>query len=383
MATLIFFTHSFPFGHQEYFIETEIQYLAKAYEKIIIVPFVYGDSHSSRVIPKNVEVLNPILEETSKFSILLHGILNLSTIKPFLLDFSLSKLIPMLKHTIIARFLATHSQYKALMAIPDSVAYFYWGTNWSNVLAFKKAAMPSVVRFHGYDLYQRLNFHLPFRKSLFKNIDHPIFISQHGLQYASKKYDLNAQSLILARLGVEHRGFSKPSIDGVFRIVSCSNLVPLKRVALLSKAIESIKEVKIEWTHFGDGPEKNAILKNASLKFKGRVSNKEVQDFYLTNPVDLFINVSESEGLPVSIMEALAAGIPVMATDAGGTNEIVKEILPIQINPLQLADRIKDFFLQNYENKMIREQAFETWQKIANAKDNYLKFSSFLVSLKN
>ncbi|NCO54621.1 MAG: glycosyltransferase, partial [Bacteroidetes bacterium] len=39
--------------------------------------------------------------------------------------------------------------------------------------------------------------------------------------------------------------------------------------------------------------------------------------------VDLFINVSESEGIPVSIMEALSAGIPVIATNVGGTNEIV------------------------------------------------------------
>ena len=55
----------------------------------------------------------------------------------------------------------------------------------------------------------------------------------------------------------------------------------------------------------------------------GNVQNSEIQKFYSKNNVDIFINFSNSEGIPVSIMEALSYGIPVVATDVGGTSEIV------------------------------------------------------------
>ena len=47
-------------------------------------------------------------------------------------------------------------------------------------------------------------------------------------------------------------------------------------------------------------------------------------DWYRRNRVDLFISLSSSEGLPVSMMEAISFGIPILATDVGGVSEIVK-----------------------------------------------------------
>ncbi|MBK8368427.1 MAG: glycosyltransferase [Bacteroidetes bacterium] len=48
-------------------------------------------------------------------------------------------------------------------------------------------------------------------------------------------------------------------------------------------------------------------------------------DFYKDKPVDLFVNVSEIEGIPVSIMEAISFGIPCIGTNVGGVSEIVNE----------------------------------------------------------
>ena len=39
--------------------------------------------------------------------------------------------------------------------------------------------------------------------------------------------------------------------------------------------------------------------------------------------MDYFINLSDSEGIPVSIMEAMSVGIPIIARDVGGNREIV------------------------------------------------------------
>ena len=45
----------------------------------------------------------------------------------------------------------------------------------------------------------------------------------------------------------------------------------------------------------------------------GEVENKEAKAFFLNNAVDFFINASESEGVPVSIMEAMSASVPAIA----------------------------------------------------------------------
>ena len=59
------------------------------------------------------------------------------------------------------------------------------------------------------------------------------------------------------------------------------------------------------------------------IRFTGPISNNKVFELYRTTPIDLFINVSKSEGIPVSIMEALSVSIPVLATNCGGIEEIV------------------------------------------------------------
>lgn len=46
---------------------------------------------------------------------------------------------------------------------------------------------------------------------------------------------------------------------------------------------------------------------------------------YSEHPVDVFINLSTNEGVPVSIMEAISFDIPIVATDVGGTSEIVTD----------------------------------------------------------
>jgi glycosyltransferase involved in cell wall biosynthesis len=58
-----------------------------------------------------------------------------------------------------------------------------------------------------------------------------------------------------------------------------------------------------------------------SLNFVGETSNVNK---YLFNS-DLFMLISNYEGLPVSIIEALSVGIPIIASDVGGVNELVKE----------------------------------------------------------
>jgi glycosyltransferase involved in cell wall biosynthesis len=72
----------------------------------------------------------------------------------------------------------------------------------------------------------------------------------------------------------------------------------------------------------GDGPERSALeqlardLNLQNTEFVGRVGHDQVIELYDAN--DIFLNGSEIDNQPLSILEAFACGLPVVTTDAGG-----------------------------------------------------------------
>jgi glycosyltransferase involved in cell wall biosynthesis len=151
--------------------------------------------------------------------------------------------------------------------------------------------------------------------------------------------------------------------------------------------LSEIKNLKITWVHFGDGP-KLAEIKalaleilssNITFEFKGRVTNKEVLTWYAENNPSLFINVSTTEGIPVSIMEAMSFGIPVIATDVGGCSEIVNNEngMLLSANPTreEIADGIvKLMQFSKPEFNLKKRSALNTFNEKFNAEMNYKDF---------
>lgn len=175
---------------------------------------------------------------------------------------------------------------------------------------------------------------------------------------------------------------NEPSSDGVFRILTCSRTSPEKRLHLLCETLRVWPEdaTEIEWTHLGDGPLQEEIThlasqihgKNVSIVLAGGKSHAEVLDFLANMPVDLFVNVSSTEGLPVSIMEAISFGIPVAATDVGGTRELVSDrvgyLLAEDFSPAELCDVLVRFAsLAPSEREEYRNNAYKLWQEQFNA----------------
>ncbi len=121
-------------------------------------------------------------------------------------------------------------------------------------------------------------------------------------------------------------------------------------------------------------------------RFAGEVKNRELMDFYARTPVDCFVNTSSSEGLPVSIMEACSFGIPVLATDVGGTSEIVREgkngfLLKPDFAPGELAQRIRELIrMPQSEKQALRGASRQIWQDNFCSETNYRKFARALLS---
>ncbi len=406
-SKLIFFTYNFPYGDGETFISNELNYLSETFSKIYIIPLFYGNKKTPREVPGNIVFSEPLLTfdiKKNKLKLLFFGIFNFS---PFL--FSVSEFLSgevykkrrwmknWLGSTLIIRIILKKITANIFYnKIHDrSLFYFYWGDKSSGIIPFikKQKSNPIVVRFHNSDLYEEIKGgYIPFRKELLKNIDHAVFISEEGKEYLLKKYSsINFKSRVF-RLGVKANRISKCSSDNIVRIISCSYVVPIKRVQLILEALSQLKH-QIIWTHFGDGPLLNdlknmtkSLKNNITVNFLGHLSNKEVLNYYCNNPIDLFINVSESEGIPVSIMEAISCGIPIIATNVGGTSEIVTDkfgiMLPKNISASELSRTIDEFISKSVEDKnKMKLNAFSHWKKNFNADTNYQEFAKFLFTL--
>jgi len=221
-----------------------------------------------------------------------------------------------------------------------------------------------------------------------RSVDRLFPVSEHGLLYLQKRYP-RAHS-VLSRLGVQKApALSHPSEDGRMRVVTCSYMVPVKRLDSWVRALTRC-QVPVLWTHIGTGPEEQKIRAMAAglpahvqWRILGELSNEAVLRYYATHSVDLFVNVSESEGLPVSIMEAFSFGIPVAATSAGGTGELISGdngiLWSVDVSPEEIAVAIDNFATlpQGAKEKM-RNAAVKTWESDVNADRQYSQFIKLL-----
>lgn len=116
---------------------------------------------------------------------------------------------------------------------------------------------------------------------------------------------------------------------GDVRIISVGNLRQVKRHDLLLEAVarfqSSSKRFQGRWVRviiLGEGPEREALEKHArrldvDLKMPGRVSRV----FEWLAASSIYVHSSDSEGSSNAIIEAMLVGLPIVATDAGGTAE--------------------------------------------------------------
>ena len=148
------------------------------------------------------------------------------------------------------------------------------------------------------------------------------------------------------------------------RLIGVGRLVPSKRFDLAISVLGHLKAVDIELVIAGDGPERarlESLAKGLPVSFLGHVSDRRALADLLRSS-DVLVMPSASEGYPNAVLEALACGLPVVASDVPGiravagvgvrlvddnTNEwcnAIREALaaPPVTSP-QIADRILSF----------------------------------------
>ena len=373
---LIYFTSAYPYNLGEQWKTNELKELVHYFDDITIIPYS-SDADTHVDVPEGVKVLPPLfkkwgepLKKTDLVKILLH-----KHRARFLAEFFDKKVYKNKNHFIswatvslkIIRLLE-HPTIKMVVneMDKDTVWYFYWGIGSCEIMPFVPSGKlkKSIVRVHNFDLYEERHYgYIAYRKPLLKSISYMIPIAENGKEYIGERYPFSEPKLKLMRLGsINATGaVSKPSTDRVLRVVSCSLMAPVKRIHLMLEAVKHL-EIPVRWTHVGDGPledELRELHKQYDLgdkfTFQGFIKSDKIIEFYAQHSFDIFVNVSSAEGVPVSIMESFSVGIPVLATDVGGTSEIVDEkvggLLDKDITGKELAIELTKFYNRSTDEK--------------------------------
>ena len=350
--TILYLTDHWPYPPGESFVSNEIRDLAPHFDKILLLPTTMDPlGEMTREIPENCEVLTDVharmLSQWNRRGFL--GRLGAGiNVKGVMREVLASR--PFAPREVIGEAaqiqVACDSIEKVLGSRFSEIdgAVSFWLNRGASIAAELSRRHKKIVSFsrgHGGDIYaERVGKkYLPMQGFALRELYAILPDSHAGVVHLREKYPKFAHKVELGRLGVDEHEPAAASNDERLHVVSVSSLLPVKRVHLIAAALTHTQR-KIKWTHVGGGDTLSEVLvevgkigDNVEVDLKGQVTHENVLKWFEENPADVFVNVSSSEGLPVSIMEAFSYGIPAIATAVGGMPEIVTEDCGVLLNP--------------------------------------------------
>lgn len=411
--TLIFFTASFPYriAGEQTFISPELKFLSSHFNKVVLVPLTVDDAPFSLSEYENVRV-DTSLAVTLKNRKLFYKIarcgkalFSLFFFNAFWQDkgdgvFNKVKITlgEIYRASEVKKWLTYH--FDSLPADESCILYTYWFdfATLGCTMFHDSRIKNKVTRAHGYDVYDfGVKFRSEFlRKYALSRLGGVYVVSDEGKEYLQSRFPVYQDKIYKMYLGTHrHSDVMCQVVPDKFCVFSCSFMNPVKRNDLLASYMiafaKSFPSFTIVWTHAGGGPLLEDVklivekepCKNLQVMFLGSVDNKTIVDFYTTQPVDIFVSLSESEGLPVSMMEAQSFGVPIVATGVGGVPEIVIEnetgfLLTPDPEIEEFCNKIS-FFLDKKKASPMRIKSYMNWERRFNAKKNH---SDFVLQMK-
>lgn len=401
-----FLYENYPYGNAEAFVEYEMRELAKNSDKNYnLYSFCTYCGGRKRFVPDNVNIIDVC--EKKSFASFVKALFSMFSGE------SLKEIISVFKEKHsegIARCIWRIYRYQVDAASfislykkkhkkgENDVLVSYWLNQYAFSLVKLKRRFPEikiVSRGHGYDVYKE-RCYLPFRHTILSGLDRVYLINHRNKQYFEDNY---GDWLDTSKIEIEHLGVTVPektaevNLDGVFRVVTCSSVIPLKRLDLMIDALSLIKDKNIEWVHFGGGPLFDKIkayaeekLKNTSIKyvFMGQKSISDIQRYYATTSINLFVNCSDTEGTPVSVMEAMSYGIPAIARNVGGNSEAVGDdcgkLIPSVASAEALKAAIESFYDMDKDSYFAKRRAAR--QKIEREFNAAITYKEYIGKIK-
>lgn len=390
-------TTAFPYGTSEQFLEEEVQYWAEDIRfKVGIYPAKI--SEIERKIPKNIIILKSRKKGLNLFSFFLLIFQSFFWREIYYLikskKISIKNLLRAIKYGGLIYQSYINLKYQKYN---PEVYYSYWADYYSYgaLLLKEERNIKVITRMHGYDLYEHLYLknYVPYKRYFLKKYDRVFLLSENAKKYVLENYGLNPKKIKINPLGVKVSDeiLHYKTVDKliILNILSISNIIKLKRIDkiidTLSKFSLENRNLTINWHHYGSGECENIIKDYAKKKliynnihyiFKGAVDNTVLLNKIKNTNYDLIINSSESEGVPVSLMEAMARGIIPIAPDIGGISSLVNNLNGYLISKEAKVEEIyyalrKYIYLDKVEKMNKKKLAIEKVKNCYNSELNY------------
>ena len=157
--------------------------------------------------------------------------------------------------------------------------------------------------------------------------------------------------------------------EGPLELLTVASLSPRKGQETLLEALSKLRDERheVRLTIVGDGPSRRDIERraeelglNGAVTFAGAMGHDEVPRFY--DEADAFCLPSFSEGVPVVLMEAMASGLPVVATNVMGVPELVADGCGLLVAPAR-PDEIAEALARLGEDPKLRRKLGEAGRR--------------------
>jgi len=236
---------------------------------------------------------------------------------------------------IFSRALLKREQYDVVHA------FFSVPSGFTALLLKWEFGTPYIVSLRGADVpgyserFSQLYFFLkPLSRLIWKNATNVVANSE-GLRDLARETDPH-QKIPVIRNGVDTERFCPDEArrdENIFVVTSGATRVTARKglrylVEAVAMLAPQYPELRLDI--LGDGDEKESLEAlsaeqklGTSVRFLGRIPREETYQYY--QRADLFVLPSANEGMSNAMLEALASGLPIFATDTGGTKELVED----------------------------------------------------------
>ena len=271
--------------------------------------------------------------------------------------------IPLLIKKYVEKYamMFLYKKIQAEFGKPDIVHSHFYRISVGVEAFFHKTGIPVVFTEHSSEIAQRklskINRNIVY--NAYRRAARVIAVSQPLSAYISEGAGIRV-SVVPNIVGFQAKAGTASRINSEeFRFVSAGNLVSGKRFDLLIDAMAKIveKHPQARLTIYGDGPERTVLEKKIVEKglakkvcLYGRYFREQLLDMY--DAADAFVLASQGETFGVVYIEAMAAGLPVIATICGGPEDIVNDKVGVLIEKENLCQLVAamEWMIENIGN---------------------------------
>jgi len=242
-------------------------------------------------------------------------------------------------------------------------------------VAAKLARMPVIFTVHGWAFTEGIaehsrRFAVVLEKYASRLSDAIICVSEYDKQLALRMGVCNPSLLIRIHNGVPDVRADQHSIrlsKDVPRIICIARLDAPKDHLLLLDALAMLTHLPWVLELIGDGPLTHVVQQKARdlglldrVEFSGLCNDVPVR----LSRSDVFVLASGWEGLPLSILEAMRAGLPVVASNVGGVSESVTDGLTGFLVPKSNKTVLADRLMRLLNDSALRQQMGQAGRKV-------------------